>query len=147
LTPGKFEIPHYVILRKNMEEGETWVLHRYTIPNFIPLLELAEEFLGQGVVGLEEFALRVHRHLILLSNRTEVVSRLKALRVQEVKADAAVRLVEVTTVNWVAKIVLLDNGERCIVVNHENERLVDVEKEILEGNKDTNLVDRISRVL
>jgi hypothetical protein len=136
-----------VILKKSMEEGENWVIHRHTIPNFIPLRELAEEFLGQRVVGLEGFALNVHRHLILLSNRTEVVSRLKALRrVQEVKSDVAVRLVEFTTEKWTAKIVLLDKGERCVVVNHNNERLMDVEKEILE-DKDTDLVDRISRVM
>jgi hypothetical protein len=130
-----------------MEEGETWLLHRHTIPNFIPLRELAEEFLGQKAVGLEGFALDVHRHLILLSNRTEVVSRLKALRrVQEVKSDPAMRLVELITEQWTAKIMLLDKGERCVVVDHNNERLMDVEKEILE-DKDTDLVDRISRVM
>jgi hypothetical protein len=72
---------------------------------------------------------------------------LKALRrVHEVKSDAAVRLVEFTTEDWTAKIVLMDKGERCVVVDHNNERLMDVEKEILE-DKDNDLVDRISRVM
>jgi hypothetical protein len=99
------------------------------------------------VGGLERFALEVHRHLILLSNRTAIVAGLRTLEgVEEVKADEAMRLVEVETQEWTAKIMLLDKGERCVVVNHEGERLQDVEKIVLnEGRK--GLVERISDAL
>jgi Cenp-O kinetochore centromere component len=144
---GKFELPHYVILRKTMEEGQEFVLHRHTIPSFIPLVELCEEFLGRGVAGLEELCLSVHRHLILLSNRTAIVSRLKNVEgIETVRADDAVRLVEIVTSQWIAKIVLLDKGERCVVINHNDERMQDIEKQILE-NADTDLVERIIRVM
>jgi hypothetical protein len=65
--------------------------------------------------------------------------------VQEVKADEAFRLVEVTTNEWTAKIVLQDKGERCVVVNHNNQRLQDVEKVILEGEAD--IVERINNAM
>jgi len=147
LIVGKFELPHYVILRRSFEEGNEYVLHRHTIPSFIPLVAFSEEHLSRGVGGLERFALEVHRHLILLSNRTAIVARLRSLEdVHEVKADEAMRLVELTTEPWTAKIMLLDKGERCVVVNHEGRRLQDVEKSILsEGRKD--LVERISDAL
>ena len=142
-------MPHYVILKKTFDEGETYVLHRHTIPSFIPLESLAEEFLGQGVTGLENFALALHRHLILLSNRTEVVTRLKELKgVKEIKADEAVRLVEVITSRWTAKIMLLDKGERCVVVNNDGDRLKKVEETILtaKGGED-DIVTRITRAM
>ena len=143
LMEGKFEIPHYVILRK-VEDGYT--LHRHTIPSFIPLQELCDEFLKLGDKGLEQFALALHRFLIQLSNRGDTVMRLRELEgVQEVKADEAFRLVEVTTNEWTAKIVLQDKGERCVVVNHNNQRLQDVEKVILEGEAD--IVERISNAM
>jgi hypothetical protein len=131
-----------------MEEDEEWILHRHTIPSFIPLQGLCDEFLGQGVTGLEQFALTLHRHLILLSNRTAVVSRLKALSdVEELKADEAVRLVELVTAEWTAKIVFLDKGERCVVLdNHSNKRLKEVEKRIL-GDAENDIVDRIAQIL
>jgi hypothetical protein len=62
-----------------MEEGEEYVLHQHTIPSFIPLADLCEEFLGRGVVGLEEFALSVRWHLISLSKWIAIVTRLKAI--------------------------------------------------------------------
>jgi len=142
-------MPYYVILKKTFDEGETYVLHRHTIPSFIPLESLAEEFLGQGVTGLENFALALHRHLILLSNRTEVVTRLKELKgVKEIKADEAVRLVEVITSRWTAKIMLLDKGERCVVVNNDGDRLKKVEETILtaKGGED-DIVTRITRAM
>lgn len=147
LIEGKFELPHYVILRRSFEEGNDYVVHRHTIPSFIPLITLSEEYLRRGVAGLEQFALEVHRHLILLSNRTVIVARLRTLEgVEEIKADEAVRLVELVTAAWSAKIMLLDKSERCVVVSNENERLKDVEKTILgDGRKD--LVERISDVL
>jgi len=149
LRAGKFELPHYVILRKSIDEDAEYVLHRHTIPSFIPLEGLCEEFLGHGVQGLQQFALTLHRHLILLSSRTAVVSRLKSLPgVQEVKADEAVRLVEVVTSKWTAKIVLLDNGERCVVLDHNNKRLKDVEKQLLgDSSVEAGFVERFSRVL
>ena len=142
-------MPHYIILKKSFDENEQYLLHRHTIPSFIPVLGLCEEFLGRGVAGLEQFALTLHRHLIMLSNRTAVVTRLKTLkRIEEVKADEAVRLVELVTSKWTAKIVLLDKGERCVVVNNNNERLQEVEEAIL-GTDDieTNLVERIASAL
>ena len=142
-------MPHYVILKKSFDETEQYLLHRHTIPSFIPVVGLCEEFLGRGVTGLEQFASTLHRHLILLSNRTAVVNRLKTLkRIEEVKADEAVRLVELVTSKWTAKIVLLDKGERCVVVNNNNERLQEVEEAIL-GTDDieTNLVERIASAL
>jgi hypothetical protein len=98
---------------------------------------------------LEQFALSLHRHLILLSNRMAIVTRLKALRgIEEVKADEAVRLVELVTPVWTAKIVLLDKGERCVVINNNSERVQDVEKAILSASdSETDLVDRIANVL
>lgn len=149
MTAGKFELPHYVILKKSFDEDAQYILHRHTIPSFIPLVGLCEEFLGRGVAGLEQFALTLHRHLILLSNRTAIVTQLKALKgVEEVKADEAVRLVEIVTSNWTAKVVLLDKGERCVVVNNNNERLQDVEKSILSaGDTEKELVERIARAL
>lgn len=98
---------------------------------------------------MEQFALTVHRHLILLSNRTAVVSRLKSLRgVEEVKADEAVRLVEVVTAKWTAKIVVLDDGERCVVLDDNNKRLKEVENRILgDTNVETGFVERFSQVL
>jgi len=147
MQDGKFELPHYVILKKTMEEGLEFVLHRHTIPSFIPLVELSEEFLSRGVAGLEEFCLSVNRHLILLSNRTAIVSRLKNVEgIETVRADDAVRLVEIVTSQWIAKIVLLDKGQRCVVVNHNDQRMKDIEKQILE-NADTDLVERITRVM
>jgi Mg2+ and Co2+ transporter CorA len=145
---GKFELPHYVILRRSMEEGQEYALHRHTIPSFIPLLDLCDEFLGRGVAGLEELCLSVHRHLILLSNRTAVVARLKALQaVEAVRADDAVRLVEVVTSRWIAKLVLLDKGERCVVVNqHNDQRMQNIEKQILE-NPEADLVERIAQAM
>lgn len=143
-------MPHYVILRKTFdEEGEMYVLHRHTIPSFIPQESLAEEFFGRGVAGLEEFAFALHRHLILLSNRMDIVSRLKALEgVEEVKTDEAMRLVELITSRWTAKIILLDKGERCVVVNHDDERLRDVEKIILNANnEDEDIVNRVSQAM
>ena len=99
-----------------------------------------------GDKGLEQFALALHRYLIQLSNRAATVARLRLLDgVQDVKADEAVRLVEVTTNEWIAKIVLQDKGERCVVVNHNNKRREDVEKVILDG--ETDLVDRISNAM
>jgi len=142
-------MPHYIILKKSFDENEQYLLHRHTIPSFIPVLGLCEEFLGRGVAGLEQFALTLHRHLIMLSNRTAVVTRLKTLkRIEEVKADEAVRLVELVTSKWTAKIVLLDKGERCVVVNNNNQRLQEVEEAIL-GTDDieTNLVERIASAL
>ena len=142
-------MPHYIILKKSFDETEQYLLHRHTIPSFIPVLGLCEEFLGRGVAGLEQFALTLHRHLIMLSNRTAVVTRLKTLkRIEEVKADEAVRLVELVTSKWTAKIVLLDKGERCVVVNNNNQRLQEVEEAIL-GTDDieTNLVERIASAL
>ena len=130
-----------------MEEGEEYVLHRHTIPSFIPLADLCDEFLGRGVVGLEEFALSVHRHLILLSKRIAIVTRLKAIDgIETVRADDAVRLVEIVTSQWIAKIVLLDKGERCVVLNHNDKRMQDIEKTILD-NTDIDIVERISRVV
>lgn len=142
-------MPHYVILKKSFDENTQYVLHRHTIPSFIPIVELCEEFLVQGVSGLEQFASTLHRHLILLSNRTAVVSQLKTLkRVEEVKADEAVRLVELVTSKWTAKIVLMDKGEQCVVVNNNNERLQDVENSILgTGDTEANLVERIANSL
>lgn len=143
LIEGKFETPHYVILRK-VEDGYT--LHRHTIPSFIPLQELCDEHLKLGDKGLEQFALALHKHLIQLSNRAATVARLRLLDgVEEVKADEAVRLVEVTTTDWIAKIVLQDEGERCVVVNHNNQRLQNVEKLILEREGD--IVDRINNAM
>jgi hypothetical protein len=140
-------MPHYVILKKSFDENEQYVLHRHTVPSFIPIVDLCEEFLVRGVSGLEQFALTLHRHLILLSNRTALVSRLKTLkRVEEVKADEAVRLVELVTSKWNAKIVLLDKGERCVVVNNNKERLQEVEKAIL-GDMETDLVERIANAV
>ena len=138
-----------MILRKSLEEDAEYVLHRHTIPSFIPLQGLCDEFLGRGVSGLEQFALTLHQHLILLSNRTAVVSRLKLLqRVEEVKADEAVRLIELVTSRWTAKIVLLDKGERCVVVDSNNKRLRHVEKRILgDNNTETDVVERIAQVL
>lgn len=77
------------------------------------------------------------------------MTRLKAIKgIDDVKADEAVRLVEVGTPEWTAKIVLLDKGERCIVINNNNERLKDVEEKILGAdNINTNLVDRIAQAL
>ena len=149
LRIGKFELPHYIILRKSVEEDREYVLHRHTIPSFIPLQGLCEEFLGHGVTGLEQFALTVHRHLILLSERTAIVSRLKSLRgVEEVKADEAVRLVELVTSKWTAKIVLMDKGERCVVIDENNIRLKELENRILrDGDMKTDVVERISQVL
>jgi len=147
---GKFELPHYVILKKSYVEDEEYVLHRHTIPSFIPLQGLCDEFLGHGVAGLEQFALALHRHLILLSNRTAIVTRLKSLRgIEEVKADEAVRLVELITRKWTAKIVLQDKGERCVVINNNNKRLPEVEKAILDTttDKDMDLVERIANIL
>jgi Cenp-O kinetochore centromere component len=149
IDKGKFELPHYVILRKSSEDDSEYVLHRHTIPSFIPLAELCEEYLELGVSGLEQFALTLHRHLILLSNRTAVVTGIQALKgVEEVKADEAVRLVELVTSKWTAKIVLLDDNQRCVVVNHNNERLKDVETTIL-GNEGTKLdiVERIAQAM
>jgi hypothetical protein len=144
---GKFELPHYVILRKAMEEDETFVLHRHTIPSFIPLVDLCDEFLGRGVVGLEEFVLSLHRHLILLSDRTAIVTRLKTLQgIETVRSDEAVRLIEIVTTQWIAKIVLLDKGERCVVLNHNNQRMQSIEKRILE-NAEMDLVQRITRIM
>jgi len=147
LTIGKFELPHYVILRRSFEAESEWVVHRHTIPSFIPLVSLSEEYLVRGIAGLERFALEIHRYLILLSNRAAIVARLRALEgVDEIKADEAMRLIEVVTEAWTAKIMLLDKGERFVVVGHENERLKDVEKAILsDGERD--LVERISSVL
>lgn len=138
-----------MILRKSVEEDAEYVLHRHTVPSFIPLQGLCDEFLGRGVSGLEQFAMTLHRHLILLSNRTAVVSRLKSLRrVEDVKADDAVRLIELVTSRWTAKIVLLDKGERCVVVDNNNKRLKDVEKRILGDNDtETDVVERIAQVL
>jgi hypothetical protein len=148
LRVGKFELPHYVILRRSFEEGNEYDVHRHTIPSFIPLVALSEEHLSQGVAGLERFALEVHRHLILLSNRTAIVARLRVLEgVEEVKADEALRLVEVGMEAWTAKIMLLDKGERCVVVNNEGERLQDVEKVILSEGRNLSLVQRISDAL
>ena len=137
-------MPHYVILRRPFEEENEWVVHRHTIPSFISLLSLSE---ARGIAGLERFALEIHRHLILLSNRTAIVAQLRALEgVEEIKADDAMRLIEVVTEAWTAKIMLFDKGERCVVVGTGNERLKDVEKAILsDGGKD--LVERISNVL
>src|SRR5436305_12805442 len=116
LIIGKFELPHYVILKKSYVEHEEYVLHRHTIPSFIPLQADCDEFLSHGIGGLGQFTLSLHRYLILLSNRTAIVTRLKLLKgIQEVKADEAVRLVELTTRKWTAKIVLQDKGERCVV--------------------------------
>ena len=149
LTTGKFELPHYVILKKSSDENDEYVLHRHTIPSFIPLVALCEEYLGRGVAGLEQFALTLHRHLIMLSNRIAVVTRLKTQKgIEEVKADEAVRLVELVTSKWIAKIVLTDKGERCVVINKNNERLQDVEETILgRGDTVTDLVERVSKVL
>jgi Cenp-O kinetochore centromere component len=149
LTAGKFELPHYVILKKSFDEDSEYVLHRHTIPSFIPLTGICEEFLGRGGAGLEQFALSLHRHLILLSNRMAIVTRLKTLRgIEEVKADEAVRLVELVTPVWTAKIVLLDKGERCVVINNNSERVQDVEKAILStSDSETDFVDRIANVL
>jgi hypothetical protein len=148
LTQGKFEMPHYVILRKTFEEGETYVLHRHTIPSFIPLENLAEEYLGRRVAGLENFALAIHRHLILLSNRTEIAAKLKEFEgVEEIKSDEAVRLVEVITSQWTARIILLDEGERLIILNNDGERLKEMEERILKGKEDNDLVTRIARAM
>lgn len=138
-----------MILRKSVDEDAEYVLHRHTIPSFIPIQGLCEEFLGRGVQGLEQFALTIHRHLILLSNRTAVVSRLESLRgVEEVKADKAVRLVEVVAAKWTARIVLLDDGERCVVLDNNNKRLKEVENRILgDTNVETGFVERFSQVL
>jgi hypothetical protein len=142
-------MPHYVILKKSFDENAQYVLHRHTIPSFIPIVELCEEFLVRGVSGLEQFALALHRHLVLLSNRTAVVTGLRTLkRVEEVKADEAIRLVELVTPKWTAKIVLLDKGERCVVVNNNNERLQEVEEAILgKGDTESDLVVRIANSL
>ena len=138
-----------MILQKSVEEDAEYVLHRHTVPSFIPLQGLCDEFLGRGVSGLEQFAMTLHRHLILLSNRTAVVSRLKSLRrVEDVKADDAVRLIELVTSRWTTKMVLLDKGERCVVVDNNNKRLKDVEKRILGDNDtETDVVERIAQVL
>lgn len=126
-----------------------YILHRHTIPSFIPVAGLCEEFLGNGSGDLEQFALTLHRHLILLSNRAAIVTRLQKVKgAKEVKTDEAARLVELTTAQWNARIILQDQGERIVVVDHENERLKEVEKEIL-GTKNNNedIVTRIARIL
>jgi len=123
------------------------VVHRHTIPSFISLVLLSEEHLARGIAGLERFALEIHRHLISLSNRTAIVTRLRTLEgVEEIKADEAMRLIEVVTEAWTAKIMLFDKGERCVVVGTGNERLKDVEKAIL-SDEEKDLVERISNVL
>jgi hypothetical protein len=140
-------MPHYVILRKHFDEEERYLLHRHTIPLFIPLDQFAEEFLGGGVSGLEEFATTVHRQLILLSNRRALVTRLKLLKgIEQVNVDEAIRLVELVSSRWIVKIVLQDKGERCIVVDNDNKRLHDVEKKILSDSK-VDLVQRISLLM
>ena len=148
LTKGKVEVPHYVILRKEFDENEKYVLHKHTIPSFISVVALCEECLDRGVAGLEQFALTLHRHLVLLSNRMATVSRLQNLKgVEEAKADEAVRLVEIVTSKWTAKIVLLDGGERCVVLN-KDQRLMDVEKKILDtGGEKLDIVERIANAL
>jgi hypothetical protein len=123
-----------------MEEGEEYVLHQHTIPLFIPLADLCEEFLGCGVVGLKEFALSVHWHLISLSKWIAIVTHLKAIDgIETVRADDAVRLVELVSLQWVAKIVLLDKGERCVVLNHNDKRMQDIERTTL-GNADIDIL-------
>jgi Cenp-O kinetochore centromere component len=123
------------------------MLHRHTIPLFIPLDGYAEEYLGRGVLGLEELALKVHRQLILLSNRTATVARLKLLKgVEQVNVDEAVQLVELVTAKWTAKIILQDEGERGIVVDKSNQRLQDVEKAML-NEPEKDLVERISQAI
>jgi len=149
LIAGKFELPHYVILKKSFDGEEQYVLHRHTIPSFIPVSGLCEEFLSHGVGGLEQFALTLHRHLILLSNRTAIVTRLRKLKgIEEIKADEAVRLVELVTSKWTARIVLQDVGERCVVLNPSNQRLKDVETQILGTQSiNTDLAERIAKLL
>jgi hypothetical protein len=46
---------------------------------------------------------------------------------------AAVQLVELVTAKWTAKIILQDEGERCVVVDKHHQRLQDVEKAIILG--------------
>jgi Cenp-O kinetochore centromere component len=149
LIIGKFEMPHYVILRKDFEGGEKYVLHRHTIPSFIPLGDMCDEYLEDGVDGLERFALALHRDLLLLSNRMAIVTRLQKIKgVEDVKADEAVRLVEVATPNWTAKVVLQDDKERVVVIDNNNERLKDLERKILDidGNN-LDIVERIAQTI
>src|SRR5579859_1178213 len=141
-------MPHYVILRKTVEDDTAFVLHGHTIPSFIPLQELCEEHLEKGVSGLEVFATTLHRYLILLSNRAAVVSRIRMLKgVEEVRADEAVRLVEVLRHVWTAKIVLMDDGERCVVINHDGKRMKEVEQVILNKEAGKDIVERIAKTL
>jgi Cenp-O kinetochore centromere component len=149
LTTGKFEVPHYVILKRTFDEGEEYTVHRHTIPSFIALSGLSEEFLGRSVTGLEQFAVAIHRQLVSLSNRTDTVTRLKSLKgLDTLSADEAVRLIELATNQWMAKIVLMDKGERCVVINNEGERMKDLEQKILGmGNNETDLVARVEQIL
>lgn len=146
---GVFELPHYVILKKDFGEeiGETYTIHRHTIPSFIPIVETYETTMKEGVSGLEQFAQSLHRHLILLSNRAAIVARLKkVIGVEEVKTDEAVRLVEVVTAEWSAKIMLGEKAERCVVIDHEKSRRKDVEEIILDQSKG-DLVERVSMAM
>jgi Cenp-O kinetochore centromere component len=136
-----------VILKKEFEEKEQYVVHRHTIPLYVPLMHFAEMFLTRGVSGLEAFAINVHRELILLTNRRGIAESLKSLYgVEEVNVDEGVRLLEVVTRNWTAKIILLEKDVKCVAVDNEKIRLPEVERRIMDDSK-VDLVERISRVI
>jgi central kinetochore subunit Mal2/MCM21 len=42
---GTFQKPYYILLRRIEEGGDEWRVHRHTIPAFVPLGRLEEEFL------------------------------------------------------------------------------------------------------
>jgi central kinetochore subunit Mal2/MCM21 len=42
---GMFQKPYYILLRRVEEGGDEWRVHRHTIPAFVPLGRLEEEFL------------------------------------------------------------------------------------------------------
>lgn len=88
---GTFPKPYYILLRRLEEGGDEWRVHRHTIPAFVPLARLEEEFLPlrddeseaarDGVRGrtqdLHGFARKVRHELICWEMRREAIELLK----------------------------------------------------------------------
>lgn len=90
---GTFQKPYYILLRRLEEGGDEWRVHRHTIPAFVPLRRLEDEYLpvrdesdemagtagavGAGKQDLQGFVRKVRHELICWEMRRDAIGLLK----------------------------------------------------------------------
>jgi central kinetochore subunit Mal2/MCM21 len=89
---GTFQKPYYILLRRLEEGGDEWRVHRHTIPAFVPLRRLEDEFLpvrdenedmaaAEGLSAkkqdLHGFVRKIRHELICWEMRREAIGLLK----------------------------------------------------------------------